>query len=171
MNILEITGLEQIFLGWFLIFHGLIHLIFLIYNYDEKTKVYTGWARRSWLLDKVIPPPLLSYIGIMTWILIMILFVGSGLGVLDLIALNEYLPPLIILSSTVATIAFIIFYNGLAPTPFHWILGVIIDVTLIIYVIVFPQNGLLVVILLLLITGYGMLFHSKILAKLTPPQA
>jgi len=101
----------------------------------------------------------------------MILFVGSGLGVLDLVPINEYLPPLIILSSTLATIAFIIFYNGLAPTPFHWILGVIIDVTLIVYVIVFPQNGLLVVILLLLITGYGMLFHSKIFAKLTPSQA
>ena len=54
MNIIEVTGLEQIFLGLYLVAHGGIHLIFLIYSLDDKTGVYTGWSGRSWLLDKVI---------------------------------------------------------------------------------------------------------------------
>jgi hypothetical protein len=167
MNITEITGIEQLFLGLFLIAHGLIHLIFLIYNYDEKENVYTGWSGRSWLLDKVIPLKLTTYIGKITWVLIMILFVLSGLSVLDLLAINDYLTPLIIISSAIATLAFIIFYDGLSPTPYHWILGVAIDLVLIAFVIVFPNDISLLLPILIIIWLYGMVFHTKIIPKST----
>ncbi|MFX1249282.1 MAG: hypothetical protein ACFFBQ_17965 [Promethearchaeota archaeon] len=171
MNGLEITGFEQLFFGLFLIIHGLIHLIFLLYNYDEKSKVYVGWSGRSWLLDKVIPPNITTYIGKVTWILIMILFVGSGLAVLDLLVISDYLAPLIIISSAIATLAFIIFYNGLSPTPFHWILGVVINLALITYIIFFLDNILLLLVILILITLYGILVHSKIVSKLAIPKS
>ena len=167
MNILEITGIEQLFLGLFLIAHGLIHLVFLIYSYDEKSNVYTGWSGRSWLLDKVIPLKLTTYIGKITWVLIMILFVLSGLAVLDLLAINDYLTPLIVISSAIATLAFIIFYNGLSPTPYHWILGVVINLVLIVFVIVFPNDVLLLLPILILIWLWGMFFHTKIIPKTT----
>lgn len=165
MNILEITGIEQLFLGLFLIAHGLIHLIFLIYKYDEKSNVYTGWSGRSWLLDKVIPLKLTTYIGKITWVLIMILFVLSGLSVLDLLGINDYLTPLIIISSAIATLAFIIFYDGLSPTPYHWILGVVINLVLIAFVIVFPNDISLLLPILIVIWLWGMFFHTKILPQ------
>lgn len=165
MNILEITGIEQLFLGLFLIAHGFIHLIFLIYSYDEKSNVYTGWSGRSWLLDKIIPPKLTVYIGKITWVLIMILFVLSGLAVLDLLAIDDYLAPLIVTSSAIATLAFIIFYNGLFPTPYHWILGVVIDLVFIAFLIVFPNGISLLLPILILIWLWGMFFHTKIIPK------
>ena len=54
MNSLGITGTEQIFLGVYLIAHGLIHVVFLFYFKDKKTNVITGWSRKSWLLDKMV---------------------------------------------------------------------------------------------------------------------
>ncbi|MHA2227169.1 MAG: hypothetical protein ACXAC8_18275 [Candidatus Hodarchaeales archaeon] len=171
MNALEITGLEQLFFGLFLIMHGLVHLMFMIYNYDKESNVYLGWSGRSWLLDKVIPPNITVYIGKFIWILIMILFVGSGLSVLDLLVINDYLVPLIIISSAIATLGFIVFYDGLSPTPFNWILGVVINFVLIAYVIFFPNNVLLLLAILLVITLYGILLHSKIVSKITTPQS
>ncbi|MFX0086533.1 MAG: hypothetical protein ACFFAU_12755 [Candidatus Hodarchaeota archaeon] len=167
MNILEITGLEQLFLGLFLIAHGLIHLIFLIYSYDKNSNVYTGWSGRSWLLDKFIPLKLTTYIGKMTWILIMVLFVLSGLAVLDLLPLDDFLVLLIVISSTVATLAFIIFYNGLSPTPYHWVLGVVINLAFIVFIIIFPNDISLLLPILILIWLWGMFFHTRIIPKRT----
>jgi hypothetical protein len=173
MNALEITGLEQLFLGLYLMAHGSIHIIFLFYHYDEKDNVYLGWSGRSWLLDKVIPQKFTTYIGKITWIIIVILFAVSGLLLilsgLDLIVINEYLSLLIIISSSIATLAFILFYDGLSPTPFHWILGVIINLVLISFVIFLPSSGTLLLVILILIFVYGMLIHSKVLDKMTTP--
>ncbi|MFX0051861.1 MAG: hypothetical protein ACFFAJ_08665 [Candidatus Hodarchaeota archaeon] len=167
MNILEITGLEQLFLGLFLAAHGLIHLVFLIYSYDEKSNVYTGWSGRSWLLDKVVPLKITTYIGKITWVLIAILFALSGLIVLDLLPINDYLTPLIVISSAIATLAFIVFYNGLSPTPYHWMLGVVINLVFIVFVIVFPNNVSLLIPILILIWLWGMFFHTRIIPKTT----
>ena len=173
MTVLELTGLEQLFLGLYLIAHGSIHVIFLFYHYDEKDNVYLGWSRRSWLLDKVIPQKIISYIGKFTWILIVILFGVSGLLLLlsglDQLVLNEYSSLLIIISSTIATLAFIVFYDGLSPTPFHWILGVVIDLVLIAFVIFLPSSGTLLLVILVGIFVYGMLFHSRIVSQITTP--
>lgn len=173
MNALEISGIEELFLGLYLMVHGSIHVIFLFYHYDEKDNVYLGWSRRSWLLDKVIPQKVTSYIGKIIWILIMILFGLSGLLLLlsglELLVLNEYSSLLIIISSTIATVAFIVFYDGLSPTPFHWILGVVIDLVLIAFVTFFPNNGVLALTILILIFLWGMLFHSKVISQISSP--
>ena len=171
MTNLEITDFTQIILGLFIIAHGLIHLIFLLYSYDEKKATYMGWSGRSWLLDKFLPSNYTTYLGKATWVLIMILFTASGLSVLNLIILNEYSALLITISSAIATLAFIVYYNGLSPTPFHWILGVVINLCLITYVIFFPNDALLLLILLGLIILYGMLFHSRVLSKVAKPQS
>jgi hypothetical protein len=171
MAVLELTELEQILLGLYIMAHGAIHIMFLFYHYDEKDDVYLGWSRRSWLLDKVIPEKTTTYIGKITWVLIMILFGVSGLLLiltgLNLIAINEFVSLLIIISSIVATLAFIVFYDGLSPTPFHWILGVIINLVLITFVVFFPNNGTLALGILILIFLYGMLFHSRIISQIT----
>jgi hypothetical protein len=167
MNIVEVTGLEQIFLGLYLMAHGGIHLIFLIYNLDDKTGVYTGWSGRSWLLDKALNEKITNYIGKITWILIMVLFAISGLGVLDLLAIDDFISPLIIFVSIIATLAFIAFYDGLSPTPLHWILGVVIDLGLIVFLIVFPNDVLFLIIFLVVIWLWGMFFHTKIIPQTT----
>ena len=167
MNIIEVTGLEQIFLGLYLIAHGGIHLIFLIYSLDEKTGVYTGWSGHSWLLDKVIDKKLTAYIGKATWILIMILFVVCGLAVLDFLAIDALLSPLIILVSIIAILAFIVFYDGFSPTPLHWILGAVIDLVLIVFLIVFPNEILLLIISLIIIWLWGMFFHTRVIPQPT----
>ncbi len=167
MSLSDVTGLEQLFLSGYVIAHGLIHLIFLFNFHDEEKDVYTGWSGRSWLLDKVIPQKITSYIGKIMWILIALLFVVSGLTILDLLTIDEYLPPLVIIASAIAILAFIFFYDGLSPTPLHWILGVVIDLVLIAFVVIFPNEILILLALLILIWLYGMFVHTKIIPDAT----
>ena len=171
MAVLQITELEQLLLGLYIMAHGSIHIMFMFYHYDEKDNVYLGWSRRSWLLDKVVSQNVTTYIGKITWILIVFLFAVSGLLLvltsLGLLVINEYFSLLIIISSVIATLAFIVFYDGLAPTPFHWILGVVINLVLVAFVIFFPNNGILALVILILIFLYGMLFHSRIISQIT----
>lgn len=172
MAILELTELEQLLLGLYIMAHGSIHIMFMFYHYDEKDNVHLGWSRKSWLLDKVIPQNVTTYIGKITWILIVILFGMSGLLLvlagLNLFVINEFVSLLIIISSIVATLAFIVFYDGLSPTPLNWILGVIINLVLIAFVIFFPNNGTLALGILILIFLYGVLFHSRIISQIAP---
>ncbi|MFX1508474.1 MAG: hypothetical protein ACFFDC_20530 [Promethearchaeota archaeon] len=172
MAMLDLTELEQLLLGLYIMAHGSIHIIFMFYHYDEKDNVHLGWSRKSWLLDKIISQNMTNYIGKITWIIIVILFGLSGLTLilagLNLFVINEYLSLLIIISSLIATLAFIIFYDGLSPTPFHWILGVVINLVLIAFVIFFPNNGTLALGILIIIFLYGMLFHSRILSQISP---
>ena len=173
MTVLEITELEQLLLGLYLMAHGSIHIIFMFYHYDEKDNVHLGWSRKSWVLDKIIPQKYTNYIGKVTWILIVILFGVSGLILLlsglNFIVINENLSLLIIISSVIATLAFIVFYDGLSPTPFHWILGVVINLVLIAFVTFFPNNGVLALAILILIFLWGMLFHSKVISQISSP--
>ena len=163
MNILELTGLEEIFLGLYLIAHGGIHFIFLFNFHDEEKNVYTGWSGRSWLLEKVVSLKLTSYIGKITWVLIALLFIVSGIGVLDFLALNEYLTLLLIFSAVLATLAFLFFYNGLSPTPYHWILGVVINLDLLFFLIVFPNDIGFLLPTLIAVFLWGVLFHNKVI--------
>ena len=165
MNIIELTGLEETFLGLYLIAHGGIHLLFLFNFYDEKSKKYTGWSGKSWLLEKVLPLQVVSNIGKITWLVITILFVVSGLGVLDFFILEEFLSLLIILASALGALAFFLFFNGLGPTPYHWILGVVIDLALIIFLVIFPNDILLLLPLLGTIFIWAVLFHNRVIPQ------
>lgn len=167
IDFLGITEIEKIIFSVYLIAHGLIHWVFLLYKYDEKDGGHVGWSRQSWLLDKVINKNLVRNIGLLTWVLIAVLFVLSGLSVLDVPVINEFFNPLIIISSVIATLAFIIFFDGLSPSPYHWILGVVINLTLITFVIFFSEDIQLVLAILIIIFLYGMLFHTKIISQVT----
>lgn len=163
MNSLGVTEWIQIVLGLYLIGHGCIHLIFLFYFKDEKTGTHTGWSGQSWLFNKFLTIQSTKYLGFMIWITIAFLFTLSGLGVLDLIVLNEYLVALMVSVSVLAIIGYVIFFDGLSPTPYHWILGVVIDLIIIIFVIFASTEMVFMLALLLLVWIYGMLFHSQVL--------
>ena len=163
MNSFGITGWEQIILGIYLIAHGGIHLIFLFYFEDNKTKIHTGWSKQSWLLDKLLSAQLTKYVGYATWTIIAFFFIISGLVILDLLSLNELLPPLLITISLIAIIGFLVFYNGLSPSPYHWILGVVIDACILFFILFFTTSSLLLVTVLLLVWLWGMIFHTKVI--------
>ena len=167
MDLFGFTEIEKIFFSIYLIAHGLVHWVFLLYKYDEKEGGHVGWSRQSWLLDKVINKDLVRNIGFLTWILIAVLFVLSGLSVLDVPVINEFFNPLIIISSVIATLAFIIFFDGLFPTPYHWILGVVINLALITFLIFFSEDIQLILAILIIIFLYGMLLHTKIISQVT----
>ena len=167
MSLGEIIGLEQWFVGLYLAIHGLIHLIFLFNFFDEKENSNVGWSGKSWLLDRFIQPKLTSYIGKIVWISIAILFVICGLSVLDILLIDELLTPLIIISSIIATLAFVIFYDGLAPTAYHWILGVIINLVLIAFIFIFPNEVIVMISILILIVVWALLFHSRVMSLVT----
>ncbi|MHA1991135.1 MAG: hypothetical protein ACW981_04810 [Candidatus Hodarchaeales archaeon] len=167
MNSLGITGLEQIFFGLFLIAHGSIYVMFLFHFLDKEKNEYLGWSGQSWILSKVINEKFTNYIGKALWLLTILLFVLSGLSVLDLLVVNELLSPLIILSSIIGILVFFVLFDGLSPTPYNWILGVVINLVLIAFVIFFSDDVLLLLAILIIIFLYGVLFHSRIISQMT----
>ena len=54
--------------------------------------------------------------------------------------------------------AYIIFFDVLNPTPYNWILGIVIDIVLILYVAVYPKEGVIFIPLLLMIAVLGMIW-------------
>lgn len=163
---IELTSLENIILGLYIIAHGGIHLIFLGYFKDEKTNVFTGWSRTSWLLNRFLGPKIVKIIGFFTWIIIAILFAFSGLIILDILPLNNYLNIIIISASIIGILSYIVFFDGLKPTPYHWILGVLINAFIIIFYSFFIAELFTLLVLLLVIWAYGMLFHTKVMKSL-----
>ncbi|MHA2249646.1 MAG: hypothetical protein ACXAD7_04750 [Candidatus Kariarchaeaceae archaeon] len=163
-NNLVLSSYEQIFLGVYLIIHGLIHVVFLIHIHDKQNNSFVGWSGKSWLLDRVANRRLINLIGKLIWILIVILFVLGGLAVFKVFA-TDFAIRLIIVASIIATLAFIVFYDGLAPTPLHWILGVAVNVVLIIFIAFWRSNVTLLVAILILIWLYGMFIHTKIIPQ------
>ena len=161
MNSLGINGYEQIFLGLYLIAHGLIHIIFLFYFKDQNTNIFTGWSGKSWLLGKILSDKLIKIIGSIIWLSIAGLFVISGFAIADLPNIGDLLVPIIVLSCILPIIAFILFFKDLYPTPYHWILGVVIDLCVLVFILLFSSNIQLLVVLLIVIWLWGMLFHTK----------
>ena len=140
MNSLGITGLEQVFLGIYLIAHGWIHVIFLFYFNDKKTNIFTGWSGKSWLLGKILPDKIIKIVGSLIWLSIAILFVISGLGILDVPNIGDYLVPVIALSCVIGIIGFVLFFKDLFPTPYHWILGILIDLCVFVFIVFLSSN-------------------------------
>ena len=160
------TDIGILLLGLYIIAHGGIHLIFLGNFKDSKKNELTGWSRKSWLLDKIFNTQVVKVIGIITWILIAVLFAVSGLIILNVIQLQELLSSLLIFVSLLAIGAYILFFDGLEPTPYHWILGVVINfLILVFYAFLTAETGLLLA-LLLIVWAYGMFIHSKVLIAL-----
>ena len=167
MNSLGITGTEQIFLGVYLIAHGLIHVVFLFYFKDKKTNVFTGWSRKSWLLGNVLSENPIKIIGYILWISISGIFTISGLAVLDIVKIGNYLESLLIFVCILGIVAYLLFFNDLYPTPYHWILGLVIDLYILAFLVLFSSNVQILLIVLVAIWLYGMFFHIKIISSFT----
>ena len=97
-------------------------------------------------------------IGKVTWGSIILFFIISGLGILGIPVIKEYYPYLLITASVLAIVAYIIFFDVLNPTPYNWILGIVIDIVLILYVAVYPKEGVIFIPLLLMIAVLGMIW-------------
>ena len=160
---LDTIDVVTILLGIYIMAHGGIHLIFLGYFKDEKTNVYTGWSRQSWLLGKIMSDEMVKITGFVTWIIIALFFGISGLIILSILPFNEYLNVLVISVSILAIIAYIVFFNGFGPTPYHWILGVVINGLIIIFYSFFLSEMFMLLVLLILVWAYGMVFHTKVI--------
>ena len=163
MNALNITGIEQLVLGVYLIAHGLIYLMFLFYFKDKDKNTHTGWSGKS-LLSSVLPENINKISGKIMWLLTSILFAVSGIGVLDILDLKDVLIPVLILASIIGIIAHLIYWVGLSPTPYHWVLGLVINIAILFFVIFLFRNIPLLVYLLIAIWVYGMLLHTKVLS-------
>ncbi len=170
MNSLGITGTEQIFLGIYLIAHGLIHTIFLFYFKDKKTNVFTGWSGRSWVLNNLFSDSLVKVIGRILWLTVAIFFTISGLAVFDVIKIGDSLSPLLVITCVIGIIPFIIFFKDLYPTPYHWFLGVLIDIIILTFIVFFSTNVQLLLGLLVVVWLYGMFFHSKLISNFSSIQ-
>lgn len=167
MNSIGIIGTEQIILGIYLLAHGLIHGIFLFYFKDNKTNVFTGWSGKSWLLSKLLSDGLVKSIGYMIWVSIIILFSISGLAILDLLKIGHLLVPILGFVCCLAIIGYILFFKDLFPTPYHWILGTIIDLSILVFIIFFKTDIQILLIVLIAIWLYGIFFHIKIVSHFT----
>lgn len=171
IELFGINEFEKFLLAIYLIAHGFIHWIFFLYKLDEKSGHYVGWSRESWLIEKVASKSLTKNIGFLTWIIVIGLFILSGLALFDIPVIDDLFKPLVLIASLVGAIAFIVYFNGLSPTPYHWILGLLIDVVLIIFVFFFPEDLVLVLAILILIFLWGMIFHSKFVKSFTGIEA
>lgn len=166
MNTLGITGYEQIFLGLYLIAHGLIHGVFLFYFKDSKTNIFTGWSGKS-LYSTFLSDNLNKITGRVVWFLVALLFTVSGLGTLDIIDFGEMLIPFIAITSLVGIVAYVLYFTGLEPTPYHWILGLLVDLVIISFIMFFSSNIEMLLVLLIVIWLYGMFVHIKLVNLFT----
>lgn len=165
MESLNLTGNVQNFLGIYLILHGLIHSLFLSYSKNDYGDSYTGWSGKSWILDSFLDADIVNLIGKTIWIIIIILFVLSGLAILKVPVLKDYAELLIIIASVLALIALAVFFNGLHPTPYNFLIGIAIDIILLLFVLFYPneQNIVVLSLGLLFILGVIVVFISDVI--------
>ena len=163
MNILEMSSLQSYILGLYIIFHGAIHIVFYFNYLDKEKNVFTGWSRKSWILDKYFSTNIVKIIGYLFWTAILVSFTIAGLFTFEIITLKPEI--WILTASIISIIGYILFYNGMLPTPYHWILGMVIDIILVIFMLINTQV-IYLLITLGIVTIYGMLFHIKIVSSL-----
>ena len=165
MESLDFAGASQIFIGIYLIIHGLIHSLFLTYSLNSDTGTYTGWSGKSWMLGKFLSADTVEIVGKGIWILIILLFIFSGFAVLGMPYIKDYIELLIMISSTIAILSFFIFFDGFAPSPYNFLIGFAIDAVLLAYVLFFPsqQRILIFTLAVLFIIGMIWVFISDVL--------
>lgn len=164
MESINLTGSNQIFFGVYLIIHGLIHSLFLTYSLNEDKKTYTGWSGDSWIFKNSLDSNTILTMGKIIWVLIIILFILSGGSVLGLPYLKNYTDLLIIVSSILAISAYIIFFNGLYPSPYEYLLGLSIDIVFLAFVLFYPSESypIMIILSIIFIIGLIWVFASNI---------
>ena len=161
-----LTGYYQYFFGIYLIMHGLIHLS--IVNYSEESGKPVGWNRKSWLFSGKLAPELISLLGRIAWLGVIILYILAGIGIFNLPGLKSLTTQFIGIASIIALIAFIVFIDGLKPTPYNWLIGIAIDIVLVLYLTILKDETQLVMIFLhvLALMGFIVVFISDVLPEL-----
>lgn len=118
--------------------HGLVHLMFEFYIQDTENNKNVGWSGESQLLSKFIDESLVKIVGRIFWGLVIIGFVVAGLGYLEVPILIDWWKQMIIFSSVLSLVSFVLFWNGLGPSPSYYVVGIILDVVFLI--LPFIQN-------------------------------
>ncbi len=111
--------------------HGLITSIFLFY-FEDPSGDGVGWDGSSIILTPVLGDAV-QIIGMLLWSGSVITFVLTGLAVF--LRRKEW-RMIDILASVISLIAYILFWDGLKPEPFYWILGPIISVVTLVALII-----------------------------------
>jgi hypothetical protein len=163
MNLLGVDIANTVILGTYVIIHGLIYIAFLFHYRDKKSNAFVGWSGKSWVLDRYFNQQQTRIIGKSLWIIVVLFFMITGLSIMDIITLDPI--SLVISSSILGFLAYFLCYNGIEPTPFHWILGPVINLILISYALFFWEHYNLLLLLLGIFTIYGMLFHTKLISS------
>lgn len=161
---MEILGLNienTAILGIYIIIHGAIYIAFLFHYSDEKSGAYVGWSGKSWLLNRYFEQIQSRNIGRALWSIVILLFLCSGLSVVDILRLDS--STILLTSSVFGILVYFSCYDGIEPTPLHWILGPVINLILILYVLFFEMNYELLFISLGVVTLYGMFFHTRLI--------
>jgi len=153
------------YFGIYLVFHGLIHQSLTEENLEEKTQVYSGSSGHSWLLERFMDYETTQALGKMIWMSLVFLFIIAGLGILALPWVNLLPEFIILLASFLSIAAYFLFFNGLDPTPYHWLLAPLIDITLILYILVFSSSSYEIMIILGIyaLAGFLLVFVTDIL--------
>jgi len=110
----------HILIGILLIIHGLITGMFLFYVKTPDKEDYFGWSRKSWLLDKFLKDKIVKIIGLAIWIIVILVFVTSGILILSKL---EIWRTITIVASFVSLFAYLIFWTELKPKPMNFIAG------------------------------------------------
>jgi hypothetical protein len=128
----------QIGIGAIIIAHGLVHIMFEFYIQDTENNKNVGWSGESWLLSKFLDDELLKLVGRILWGLVILGFVVAGLGYFDLPILIDWWNLVIIFSSVLSLVSFMLFWNGLGPSPLYYIVGIVLDVVFLILPFIQP---------------------------------
>jgi hypothetical protein len=114
------------------VIHGLITSIFLFY-FEDPSGDGVGWNGTSTFLTPSLGDAV-QFIGMLLWSMAVFTFVLSGIAVL--LRKKEW-RVIDILASIISLIAYLLFWDGLKPEPFYWILGPVISIVTLAALIVF----------------------------------
>ncbi len=120
--------LAQIGIGLFIVAHGLVHIMFEFNIQDPNNEKNVGWSGESWVLFNFLNENTVKLVGKILWGLVIVGFVVAGLGYLELPVFIDWWETTLILSSILSLVSFVLFWNGLGPSPLYYIVGIILDV-------------------------------------------
>ena len=115
-----------------LIVHGLISSSFMFYIENPPDPAF-GWNRTSWLLTDVLAAGIIQIVGMVLWGLTALLFVLAGI---TLFIKRKQWRIIDVLAALVSLVAYILFWNGLAPVPEYYVLGPIISVVTLVALVI-----------------------------------
>lgn len=119
-------------IGIFFVLHGLVHLLYFSISQGWIIDESIGWSMDSWLLSGILHPSGIKIIASISFAIIIILFLISGILVL---VDSDYWIQSILISTIFSSFIFLIFWDGhLSKLPDQGIIGILINVAIIIFI-------------------------------------